>query len=117
MAGHDDRKRVPTERLSDLARHIRDPEACRDRAIRERLASGNGPRHLVDAQMECRDLLRVERDRVEIARLAAEQRRDAVDRMLHVERRRQLARAWKSTAETRAGSVLAPLRQVDARDP
>src|SRR5262249_50222671 len=50
-------------------------------------------------------------------RLAAEQGDDAVERALHRERRRRLARARKPPEETGAGPGVARLRELDPGDP
>ena len=62
MARHDDRERVAPERLPDGARRAGRAEPRRDLAVRERRARRNGARHLVDAAMERRHALHVERD-------------------------------------------------------
>ncbi len=116
MARHDDRERVAPERLPHGARRAGRAEPRRDLAVRERRARRNGARDLVDAAVKRRHALHVERDGGEIARLAAEERDDAVERALHVGRRRRLARVGKSPQQARARLGLARLRELHADD-
>src|SRR5439155_5301892 len=88
MARHHDREWVSPERLAHGAGQAARAEPRRDVAVRERRTRRNGTRHLVDAAVERRHAIHVEHDGREIARLAAEERRDAVDRALHIGWRR-----------------------------
>ena len=117
MARHDDRERVAPERLPHGARRAARAEPRRDVAVRERRARRNGARDLVDAAVERRHAIHVERDRGEIARLAAQERDDAVERALHIGRRRRFARVRKSLQQARARLELARLRELHADDP
>src|SRR4029079_15710644 len=81
---HDDRNGIPSERLTNGACRIGLADAFRDLAVRERRSWLDRARHVVDAPMELRyRVVPVERDVGEIARLALEQRDDAVDRVRH----------------------------------
>src|SRR5262249_30745300 len=110
MAGHDDRERVLGERLPHVARRLRrTAESRRDRTVRQRGARRNRARHLVDAPVERGDIIHVERNRVERARRAAEQRDDALDRPRDVRWRRRLAPPGKPPAHARERLALASL--------
>ena len=109
MARHDDRERVSPECLPYGARRAGRAEPRRDLAVRERRARRNGARHLVNAAVKRRHAIHVERDRGQIAGLAAEERDDAVERALHIGRRRHLTRVGKSLEQrVRASRPHAP---------
>ena len=116
MARHHDGEWVSPERLAHGAGQAPRAEVRRDVAVRERRARRNGPRHLVDAAVERQHALHVERDCREIARLTAEERRDAVDRALHVGWRRGFAGTRKSLEHARARLGLTRLRELHADD-
>src|SRR5262249_28866305 len=116
MARHDERERVSSERLPDVARQPPFAEPRRDLPVRERGARRNAARDGVDAAIELSHLIHVERGGGKIARLPAQQRDDAVVHAPHVRRRRRLARMRISPQETRAGPRLARLRQLHAGD-
>src|SRR5215470_15079197 len=79
MARHDDWERVASERLPDVARQPTFAEPHRDLAVRERRARRNAARDLVDAAIELRQAIHVERGGGKIACFPAQQRDDAVD--------------------------------------
>src|SRR5262249_6604835 len=116
MARHDDGERVSSERLPDVARETAFAEPRRDLPVRERRTRRNAARDLVDAAIEFRHAVHVERRGGKIARLPAQQRDDAVDPAPHVRRRQRLVRMRISPDETRAGPRLARLRQLHAGD-
>src|SRR5262245_54333385 len=117
MAGHDDSERVPRERLPYVARRLRGPaQASRNAAVGERGPGRDRARHLVDAPIEFGEILHVERDGVERARLAAEVGDDALDRPRDVGRRRRLARTGKPPPHAGARGGLAFLWQLHASD-
>ena len=117
MARHDDRERIAPERLPDGARRARRAEARRDVAVRKRRARRDGAGDLVDAAVERRHLVHVERDGGEIARLAAQQRDDAVDERA-APRAAVALRLRRETAAACAARVspLARLRELHAGD-
>ena len=86
----------------------RGAEPRRDLAVGERLARRDGARHLVDPAMERRHAVHVERDRREVARLAVEQRDNAVERALHARRRRAFGRGRETDAACVRGSPPRP---------
>src|SRR6516162_2439536 len=102
MARHDDRERVSSERLPDVARQPPFAEPRRDLPVRERRARRNAARDLVDAAIELRQAIHVERGGGKIARLSTEQRDDAVDHAPHVRGRRRLARIRQLHADDAA---------------
>ena len=67
VAGHDQRERVPAQRLTDRTRRARLAEARCQVAVGDGLAGGDAARHLVDAAVEGRYLLHVEQDRAKLA--------------------------------------------------
>jgi len=116
MARHYDRERVSRERLPHGARRAARTEPGRDVAVRERRARRNGAHEIVDAAVERRYAIHVEHDGGEIARLAAQERDDAVERALHVGRRWGFARVRKSMEHARARLDLARLRELHTDD-
>src|SRR5215510_1319230 len=116
MARHDERERVSPKRLPDVARQPAFAEPRRDLPVRERGARRNAARERVDAAIELRHAIHVERGGGKIARLPAQQRDDAVDHAPHIRRRRRFARMRISPHEARAGPRLARLRQLHAGD-
>jgi hypothetical protein len=92
VARHDERKRIAPERLPDIARQAALAQLNGNLAVGAGRAARNGARDRVDATVEVRHAVQVERDRGEIGLLAAQQRDDAVDRALHIRRRRRFAR-------------------------
>src|SRR5439155_82390 len=89
-------------------------EPSRDLAVRERRARRDGARDLVDPTIERRHAIQVERDGGEVARLAAQERDDTVDRALDVGRRRRFARVRKSLEQAGPWSTW-PWRWSSAR--
>src|SRR5262245_58360996 len=116
MARHDERVWVSPERLPDVARQGAFAEPRRDLPVRERGARRNVARDLIDAAIELRHAIHVERGGGKVARLPAQQRDDAVDHGPHIRWRRRFARMRIAPHETRAGSRLARLRQLHAGD-
>src|SRR6266446_6584022 len=88
MARHYDRERISAERLPDRARRTGCADPPRDVAVGERPAGRNGAGGVTDAPMVLVHLIHVEGDPREIARVAAQQRGDALDGLLHLGRRR-----------------------------
>jgi hypothetical protein len=113
---HHDRERVPAERLAHRARGARRAEPRSDLAVGERRARRDRARDLVDAAVEGRHALHVERDVRELARLAAQQRDDAALRALHVGRRRPLVGTRETRLHASARGLLARLGKLDADD-
>ena len=116
VAGHDDRERVAPEGLTHGARGAGRADPSGDLAVGERRARRDRARRLVDAAVERRYLLHVERDRRQIARLAAQQCDDGGLRALHVARRQAFARARETPAEPRARLGLARLGELHSGD-
>src|SRR5258707_9124447 len=116
MARHDERERVSPERLADLAREAAFAEARGKLAVGERGPCRDCPRRFVDAAIEFRDVLHIERNDGQVAPLALKQRGDRLDRAPHIAWRRCLARLRISARKPRAGFSLARLRQLHAAD-
>ena len=79
MTRDDDRNRIAAERLPDRACRRRIAKARGDFAVGQRRARRNRPRDLVDALMELRHAVHVERDEGKIRALAPHQSRHRVD--------------------------------------
>src|SRR5712691_1335716 len=116
MARHQDRKRISAERLPDGTRRTRRAEPRRDLAVRARRARRNRARNLVDAAMERRHAIEVERDGGKIDALAAQQRGDALERTRDGGRRRRFVRLRKAPDETPARFPLVRLRKLHGED-
>src|SRR6516162_2191180 len=116
MARHDDRERVAPERLPDGARRTRRAHSGGNVAIRQGHAWWYGPRSLIDTAVKARHPLHVERDGREIARLAAQQRHDAVDDTPHLRRRRSFPGSRKPLKHAGARFPLTRFRELDTGD-
>src|SRR5262249_35704111 len=92
MARHAEREWGSPERLPDVARQGAFAEPRRDLPVRERGARRNVARDLIDAAIELRHAIHVERGGGKVARLPAQQRDDAVDHGPHIRWRRRFAR-------------------------
>jgi len=78
VAGDDERERVLAQRLSHVACQPGLAKPGRDLAVGEGRPRRDGAGDLVDPAVEGRHAVHVERDRVEPARLAAQERHDPV---------------------------------------
>src|SRR6266478_7441649 len=92
MARHNDGERIPSERLADLARETAFAEPRGKLAVGERGACRNCPRRFIDAAIEFREAVHVERNRGKVAPRAVEQCGDRRDRTPYVRRRRRVPR-------------------------
>ena len=116
VAGHDDGEGVAPERLAHRARRARLAEPLRDLAIAQRGAGCDVARDLVDATMEGRYVRHVQRHVEQVARLAAQQCTDVVDRALHGGGRHGLARTGQPPPHARAQRLLIRFGQPHAGD-
>src|SRR5512144_3371728 len=117
VAWNDDRKWIAPQRLTHLPRQAGSAEPCRDLAVGERHARHDRACDLVNAAVEYRQAIHVERDRGEIARLPPQERDDGFDRVPHVGWRRCLARPRASPDEPRARSRHVPLGKLQGDEP
>ena len=114
VARDDDGERISPEGLADRAGRAGRADPRRDLAVRERRARTDPARLDVNALVERRHALHVELHGREVARLAAQQRPDAVDGVPRGRRRPPLARLGESSCHPRARRVVVALRQPDA---
>jgi len=107
MARHHQRTRIFAKRLTDGARQRLVAELLRDFTVGHRPASRNCPRDGIDALVERGRCLVVDDDIAQVARLAAQERGDAVDRCPRIHGRLRLLRAGEAAQEarTRRGTV------------
>ena len=116
MTGNNDRKRISSKRLPDIARQAALAESRRELSVGERVTRCDAARRFVDPAIELGHAVHVERDGGKIPRLARQERGDGLDRMPHLWRRRAFPRMRIAPHETRMGSRLARLRQLHAAD-
>src|SRR5262245_35556509 len=113
---HDDGERIAPERLPHVARQFAPAQPRGDLPVRQRLAGGNITSNLVDAAVELGHALHVERNAREIARLATQERDDALDRARHVRGWRRFARVGIPSLQPRAGPLGARLWKLHGDD-
>src|SRR5215218_10113144 len=116
VAGHDDRNRIPPQRLAHGARGRRIAELLRELAVSDRPAHRNRPRELEHLAVERRDILDVERDVGQVHPLASQQRRHPFDRAECLAMRRGLARIGPAPLQPRTRRVVARLGELHADD-
>src|SRR5271170_2838611 len=90
------------------------PQAGGDLAIGPGFAARDAARELVDPPVEGRDVLQIERNIGEIARVPTQQCDNAFDRDFDIERRARLARLGIKLKQPPSGLDLARLRQLYA---
>src|SRR5215472_8380674 len=116
MTWHDDWERVLPERLADRARRAGRAKAGGNLAVRQCRAWRDAARDLVDAAMKRRHLVHVERSGREIARVAVEQRGNAIEGPPDFNRRHALARRREPLQHPCPRLLLVCLRELQAGD-
>jgi hypothetical protein len=117
VAGDDDRDRVAPERAADGLGGAGLAERRRDLAVGAGLPRRDRARDVVDAAVELRDVIEVERDRGEVVRLAGEQAGDRVDRRRDGGRRRGLDGVGKRAGDPPARRRVVAAGQLRGDDP
>src|SRR5882724_873416 len=112
VAWHHDRTGIAAERLPDIPRQLDAAEPLGDIAIGRGLARRNAAGDVIDAAMELRNAVEIERHVVEIVRLALKQRDHALDGVLYFGRRRRLRDVAIALEDAGTGLVLASHRQL-----
>ena len=92
MTRHNDRKRILSQRLTDVACKLNAAQAFGDIAIGESRSRRNSARDLVDAAVEIRYARRIENDIGKICRFTIHQRGDGVDGLTNSETAAQTVR-------------------------
>jgi len=90
MTRHNDRKRILSQRLTDVGCKLNAAQAFGDIAIGESRSRRNSARDLVDAAVEIRYARRIENDIGKICRFTIHQRGDGVDGLTNLRRRLRL---------------------------
>jgi len=101
VARHDDRERVLAECRADRARRVRFTHCGGDLAVGARAARMDRARDRVDAAVEFGDGVEVECNVFEVVAGAFEERLDALDDALYIDRRRRFARGRVAPAHAR----------------
>jgi glyoxylase-like metal-dependent hydrolase (beta-lactamase superfamily II) len=100
----------------DIPRQLDAAELLGDIAIGHGLARRNAAGDVIDAAMKFRNAIEIERHVVEIVRLALKQRDHALDRVLHLGRRRRLRDVTIALEDAGTGLVLVSHRQLHPVD-
>src|SRR6202041_751524 len=116
MTRHHDRTGVAAERLADIARQFDATEFLGDIAIGHGLARRNAAGDIVDAAVEVGHTVEIERDVSEIIGFTRQQFDDAIDRALHLFRRRGLADIAVALPNAGAGLLITAHRQLQTVD-
>ena len=116
MAWHDNWERVLPERLADRPRRAGRAEARGNLAVGQCRTWRNGANGGIDAPMELGHAIHVERDGREIARLAVEERGDAIDGPPDFRRRDALARRREPLQHPCPRLLFVCLRELQAGD-
>ena len=116
VAGHDDHEGIFCDRLRHGMDGAGSLQARRDLAIGHGFAARNGAGEVIDPGVERRDAGHIEPDLGQIGRLAAQQRRDALDGALDVRGRAQFAGVGEQLEQPAPGFDLARLRQLHAQN-
>src|SRR5580698_6025061 len=116
MTGNHDRTGIAAERLADVARQLDTAEPLGDIAVGQGLARRNGAGDVVDAAVELRHAVEIERDIPEIIAFARKQLDDAIDGALHLVGRRRLADVATALPDTGTGLLVAAHRQLQSID-
>jgi len=114
VTGDHDRERVAAERLTDRARGAGGAQPRGHLAVRGGHAGRDRASDLVHPPVKVGDGVHVERHGRQVAGVAAQERRDGVERALHVGRRRGLARPREALLQAGAGGDLLALGKLDA---
>src|SRR5262245_8744554 len=116
MAWHDDRKRIPSERLSHSSCRAWRAEPRGDFAVRQRAARRARASDLIDATMKRGNAIHVEGDVGEIAVFASHERANAVESSLDFRRGRRLFCTGKSGEQARTGGRLTRFGELHRDD-